>query len=219
MAGWYIRRGEKIVGPVELPKLQELVAAGRVVPTDQIAKEVTGPWKEAGETNLFAKPKQTPVAKLLRHVEVSCPSCSSVFRVAETIVGKRCKCSKCGHPFVVQLGPPPVSAGDDSSSAVPPPPKSNDENMPPVSIEVSVDPTKSNDQWKNLRRTTYARQNLLPDEEILYVASISPYIFALAEHVPPSVESKNRWNFANVPTNKLGRCNICNLPPTEVQNY
>lgn len=63
MAGWYVRRGEKVVGPVELPKLQELVAAGRIVPTDQIASDVAGPWKEAGRTKLFAKPKQTPVVK------------------------------------------------------------------------------------------------------------------------------------------------------------
>jgi hypothetical protein len=58
MAGWYIRRGEKIVGPVELPKLQELVAAGRLLLTDELAKDVAGPWKEAGRTTLFAPPKQ-----------------------------------------------------------------------------------------------------------------------------------------------------------------
>jgi hypothetical protein len=63
MAGWYIRRGEKIVGPIELPKLQELVATGRLVPTDQLAKDVAGPWKEAGSTTLFAKPKQTSVVE------------------------------------------------------------------------------------------------------------------------------------------------------------
>ena len=60
MAGWYIRRGEKIVGPVEIPKLQELVAGGRLLPTDQLAKDVSGPWKEAGSTTLFAKPKSKP---------------------------------------------------------------------------------------------------------------------------------------------------------------
>ncbi len=54
MAGWYIRRDEKIVGPVELSKLQELVADGRLLPTDQLAKEMVGPWKDAGQTTLFA---------------------------------------------------------------------------------------------------------------------------------------------------------------------
>jgi hypothetical protein len=57
MAGWYIRRGEKLVGPVELPKLQELVAAGRLLATDELAKDVTGPWKVAGLTTLFATPR------------------------------------------------------------------------------------------------------------------------------------------------------------------
>lgn len=63
MAGLYIRRGEKIVGPVEIPKLQELVAAGRLLPTDQLAKDVAGPWKEAGSTTLFSKSKQTPITE------------------------------------------------------------------------------------------------------------------------------------------------------------
>lgn len=62
MAGWYIRRGEKIVGPVEQSKLQELVATGRLLPTDQLAKEIAGPWNEAGRTTLFAKPKPSTTA-------------------------------------------------------------------------------------------------------------------------------------------------------------
>jgi hypothetical protein len=60
MAGWYIRRGEKIVGPVELPKLHELVATGRLFPTDQLAKDIAGPWKDAARTTLFAAPQPVP---------------------------------------------------------------------------------------------------------------------------------------------------------------
>lgn len=61
MAGWYVRRGEKVVGPVELPKLKELAAAGRIVPTDLLAKDVAGPWTKAGKTTLFAKPSSKPL--------------------------------------------------------------------------------------------------------------------------------------------------------------
>jgi hypothetical protein len=62
MAGWYIRRGEKVVGPVDIPKLKELAAAGRILPTDLMAKDVAGPWKEAGRTTLFAKDESQSLA-------------------------------------------------------------------------------------------------------------------------------------------------------------
>lgn len=54
MAGWYVRRGEKVLGPVEIAKLKEIVAAGRILPTDFLAKDAAGPWKEASGTTLFA---------------------------------------------------------------------------------------------------------------------------------------------------------------------
>lgn len=60
MAGWYVRRGEKVVGPVELGRLKELVAAGKLLPTDLLAKDVTGPWKQAGRTTLYATEPATP---------------------------------------------------------------------------------------------------------------------------------------------------------------
>lgn len=62
MAGWYIRRGEKVVGPVDIDRLKELVAAGRLVPTDQLAKDAAGPWTQAARTNLFAKAPATNMA-------------------------------------------------------------------------------------------------------------------------------------------------------------
>ena len=56
MAGWYVRRAEKVAGPIELAKLKELAAAGKLHPTDQLAKDAAGPWTEAGHTTLFANP-------------------------------------------------------------------------------------------------------------------------------------------------------------------
>ena len=55
MAGWYVRRGEKVIGPVDLAKLRESAAAGKLLPTDQLAKDAAGPWTEASRTTLFAK--------------------------------------------------------------------------------------------------------------------------------------------------------------------
>jgi hypothetical protein len=53
-AGYYIRRGDKVIGPADLAKLKEAVAAGTLLPTDQLAKDAAGPWTEAGRTTLFA---------------------------------------------------------------------------------------------------------------------------------------------------------------------
>ena len=61
MAGWYVRRGEKVIGPIDLAKLKESVAAGKLLPTDQLAKDAAGPWTEASRTTLFAsKPVEPP---------------------------------------------------------------------------------------------------------------------------------------------------------------
>jgi hypothetical protein len=60
MAGWYVRRGEKVIGPVDLAKLKESAAAGMLLPTDQLAKDVAGPWTEASRTTLFANKEGEP---------------------------------------------------------------------------------------------------------------------------------------------------------------
>jgi hypothetical protein len=86
MAGWYIKRGEKIVGPVELHKLQELVATDRLLQTDQLAKDVAGPWTDAGRTKLFAKPKPTlkPVAESPPERTSLVPKSESLPKVVDT---------------------------------------------------------------------------------------------------------------------------------------
>jgi TM2 domain-containing membrane protein YozV len=65
MAAWYIKRGEKVAGPVDAAKLKQLVSAGKVLPSDALAKEANGPWTPAGRTSLFAsspKPASVPTA-------------------------------------------------------------------------------------------------------------------------------------------------------------
>lgn len=55
MAGWYVRRGENVIGPIDGTKLKELAATGKLQPTDQIAKDAGGPWTEARRSSLFPK--------------------------------------------------------------------------------------------------------------------------------------------------------------------
>ena len=55
MAGWYVRRGEKIIGPVPNENLRESAATGKLLPTDQLAKDAAGPWTDAAKTEFFPK--------------------------------------------------------------------------------------------------------------------------------------------------------------------
>jgi hypothetical protein len=53
MAAWYVRRGESVIGPIDSAKLSQLVTDGRLLPSDQLAKDAAGPWTEARRTPLF----------------------------------------------------------------------------------------------------------------------------------------------------------------------
>ena len=60
MAKWYVRRGEKVIGPVDIAKLREAVATGALLPTDQLSNDAGGPWTQASDTRLFAKESAEP---------------------------------------------------------------------------------------------------------------------------------------------------------------
>jgi hypothetical protein len=66
MPGWYVRRGEKVVGPIDVGKLKELVSSGKLLPTDLLAEDVAGPWKKAADTTLYAKNSTTEITTELR---------------------------------------------------------------------------------------------------------------------------------------------------------
>lgn len=99
MAGWYVRRGEKVIGPIEVDKLKESVAAGKLLPTDQLAKDVAGPWTEASKTKLFAaeplpKPQTNAIVPQAERLPVTVeaepqPSkIAPVIRTGQVIVNK-----------------------------------------------------------------------------------------------------------------------------------
>lgn len=77
MTDWYVKRGDKIIGPLGTDKLKGCVAEGKVLPTDQLAKDVAGPWTTAGNTKLFAE-RQAPEPPPTEWVTVISPE-----RVAE----------------------------------------------------------------------------------------------------------------------------------------
>ena len=74
MAGWYVRRGEKIIGPIEVDQLKESAAAGKLLPTDLLAKDIAGPWTEAGKTTLFENASQASAPNAPRPTAIILPA-------------------------------------------------------------------------------------------------------------------------------------------------
>lgn len=102
MAGWYIQRGEKIVGPVDLQKLRELVGNGRVLPTDNLSTDITGPWNEAGRTDLFADNVKIKKGILGGHaISYDCPHCSAAIKSPLDDAGKSDTCPQCNRQIIV----------------------------------------------------------------------------------------------------------------------
>lgn len=59
MADWYVKRGEKTVGPISSSKLKELAGSGKLKRTDLIAKSSSGPFKKAERlTGLFPEEEE-----------------------------------------------------------------------------------------------------------------------------------------------------------------
>ncbi len=52
------------------------------------------------------------------HVATACPHCSARFQVAQAVIGKRTRCTKCGKPFVLSecTPTPPVTSRNPSVS-------------------------------------------------------------------------------------------------------
>ncbi len=53
MAGLYVRRGERVAGPFSTDQLKVWVRDGKLAQTDELAKDLAGPWVQAGQTKLF----------------------------------------------------------------------------------------------------------------------------------------------------------------------
>ncbi len=112
MAGYYIRRGEKVIGPVDLAKLKEAAAAGNLLPTDQLAKDAAGPWTVASRTTLFAKepaepPRLKPAPQSLvpkvEHPPVQDQPASSKYKVAIVV--------RATNVFIAAVGRGTLAAG------------------------------------------------------------------------------------------------------------
>jgi hypothetical protein len=64
---YFVRRGEKVVGPVSIAKIRRMAAEGRIQPTDQLGKHPGGPWAPASRAKgLFP----IPDTRAAQHSEV-----------------------------------------------------------------------------------------------------------------------------------------------------
>ena len=92
MADFYVRRGEKTIGPVAAGKLKEMAAAGKVIETDQLAKSAEGPLVAAREARgPFPSPPSTPPPPAPQPQTKACEFCG------EEILAVAKKCKHCGE--------------------------------------------------------------------------------------------------------------------------
>jgi hypothetical protein len=75
MTSWYVRRGEHVLGPIEAAKLKALSEAGKLLPSDLLAKDVAGPWTEASRALLEDRTQPPPLPQpLARRTEIPVPT-------------------------------------------------------------------------------------------------------------------------------------------------
>ncbi len=68
--GYYVRRGEKIVGPVPTDKLKELAATGKVIATDELSQKPEGPWTPCGKVKgLFSSQESTAIVPIVERAQ------------------------------------------------------------------------------------------------------------------------------------------------------
>ena len=60
MAGFFVRRGSKTIGPVSSSRLRALVTSGKIQRSDQIGNSEDGPWQLAGEVSGLFTDSTTP---------------------------------------------------------------------------------------------------------------------------------------------------------------
>jgi len=62
-SNWYVKKGEKVLGPLDSPRLKQLAADKKIGPQTQVAQSSTGPWVSASRVNgLFAQPEPHTIA-------------------------------------------------------------------------------------------------------------------------------------------------------------
>ncbi len=79
MGGWYVRRGEQIMGPRPSEQLKAWAAEGKLLATDEISREQAGPWTAVAKTKLAADlpqhklppPRPAPVPAVVERVPVA----------------------------------------------------------------------------------------------------------------------------------------------------
>jgi hypothetical protein len=121
MAGWYVRRGDSVIGPADPAKLKELVAAGKLLRTDQLAKDAAGPWTEAGRSVFFApRPGANIMPPPLPIARGAIPPAPPVQPEQDQPagVGKVATMARTSKAIVVTVGQSALAAGGAVSRAI-----------------------------------------------------------------------------------------------------
>jgi hypothetical protein len=101
----YVRRGNRIQGPVPLSQIKSLIDAAKVMPTDDVAESLSGPWIPVSKlikkaTNVLATIDSVTIRSPSGHVSCTaifeCPNCRNVLKSTAAEADKANECPKCG---------------------------------------------------------------------------------------------------------------------------
>ncbi len=114
---FFVKRGEKIVGPFSLEKLQEMLAQKRLKANDFVGTGTDGEWTRLSEVHKEIRSGKfsvkSPVISyrirrsILRRIvcDAECPHCQSELRIVEESIGTLDQCPCCRGTFVPSSGP------------------------------------------------------------------------------------------------------------------
>jgi predicted RNA-binding Zn-ribbon protein involved in translation (DUF1610 family) len=101
----YVRRGKQIKGPVLLSQLTRLLEAAKVLPTDDVAESISGPWVSINK--LMKKPANAPATIDVITIKTAaaqgrctavfeCPECSNALATTDANAASVHECPRCG---------------------------------------------------------------------------------------------------------------------------
>ena len=101
-----VRRGNAVKGPIPVTQLAPLVKAGKLLPSDEVAEALTGPWALVGE---FIEAADIAVIDTFTidhstrrgtfSVSYNCPRCRESLATKEDEISQSDACPKCRQRY------------------------------------------------------------------------------------------------------------------------
>lgn len=109
-AAWYYASGGNQVGPISFAELRQLASRGALQHNDPVWGQGMSAWTEAASVSgLFAK----------ENVNINCPCCKNLLKVADDAFGKTVLCPICQQPIAIPSASESSSAGQRPEPSFP----------------------------------------------------------------------------------------------------